>query len=360
MRDATTVADIIVGRCGDSADVKRAGQHAALGGVTRTSRRCPEPQTLTRPRKTEASRGGDECRGSKRLGASAKRPLSGVVVGVPYEYCVKELSAEAKDTWSHGCRTLAHAGAHLRPISLPHTRYALSAYYTIAPAEAASNLARYTSVCYGSSTSDGSPLRRGGCGAKSANPGQLYNQWRSDVMGARKQLLGPEVKRRILIGSFVLSAGFYRKYYDRALALQELIRRDFDATFAPARRFGEGGGTDCTDGVDAILTPTITAPPRSSGQIRNMDVENVYMDDILTAAASLAGLPAVAVPFGGTARLEGGTKGIEHSGCRLPYTLQLIGRTCPNSKSGRQRSGSGRMQAYLRCASVLAKEGTIM
>ena len=231
------------------------------------------------------------------------------------------------------------------PISLPHTRYALSAHYTLAPAEAASNLARYSSMCYGGK--GGGLSARGGCGTP-ANPGQLGDRWRSDVMDARKQLLGPEVKRRILIGSFVLSAGFYRKYYKMALALQELIRLDFDAAFAP-HKTSRGPSWRGTGRVDAILTPTITSPPRSSDQIRGMDLENIYMDDILTAAASLAGLPAIAVPFGGNERNEETCAGFQTRGCRLPNTLQLIGRTSSN----RRCHDGGHMQTYLRCASVL-------
>lgn len=278
------------------------------------------------------------------------RSLAGIVVGVPYEYCVRELSAEAMRAWACGCRVLAQAGAHLVPISLPHTRYALSVYYTVGPAEASSNLARFNSLCYGRTVGDlSSRCSRAQTSPTKRRPG---NYWRTNVMGARKYLLGPEVRRRILIGSFVLSTCFFRKYYDKAVILRQLISRDFNVP--PAHQSKGVLARVCARSVsvDTILTPTITAAPRLSSEIERIGLEQVYMDDILTAAASLAGLPAIAIPSGTRRNNETCDVDSEHppgyQRCRPPSTLHLIG--CARSVS---RHTASAPPIFMRCAAVL-------
>ena len=178
---------------------------------------------------------------------------------------------------SAGIKWLATAGAMIKPVNLPHTKYALPSYYIVAPAEASSNLARYDGVRYG--------LREPGKDVIS-----LYENTRSAGFGA-------EVKRRILIGTYVLSAGYYDAYYLKAQKVRSLIKRDFDEAFKD---------------VDVILTPTTPSPAFALGE-KSGDPVEMYLNDIFTVTVNMAGLPGMSVPAGLSS--EG-----------TPLGLQLIGR----------------------------------
>jgi aspartyl-tRNA(Asn)/glutamyl-tRNA(Gln) amidotransferase subunit A len=200
-------------------------------------------------------------------------------IGVPREYRVDGMPAEVEALWDEGRRWLTDAGATVVDISLPHTKYALAAYYIVAPAEASSNLARYDGVRYG--------LRVPG----------------SDIVAmyenTRAAGFGKEVKRRILVGTYVLSAGYYDAYYLRAQKVRTLIKRDFEEAFAT--------------GIDAILAP---ATPTAAFGIEAMAVASpieMYLNDVFTVTVNMAGLPAISVPAGLT-------------GNGLPLGLQLIGK----------------------------------
>ena len=177
---------------------------------------------------------------------------------------------------------LRDAGAEIVDISLPHTKYALPAYYVIAPAEASSNLARYDGVRYG---------RRA---ALHAGDGvtEMYERTRAEGFG-------PEVQRRVMIGTYVLSAGFYDAYYNLARKVRALIKRDFDQAFA--------------DGIDTILTPATPSPAFPLGSMQDADPVEMYLNDVFTVTVNLAGLPGLSVPVG-------------LNGQGLPLGLQLIGR----------------------------------
>ena len=201
----------------------------------------------------------------------------GLRIGVPKEYRVDGMPAEIEQLWSRGVAWLKDAGCEVVDVSLPHTRYALPAYYIIAPAEASSNLARYDGLRYG--------VR-----AEGALLNDVYEL-------TRAQGFGDEVKRRILIGTYVLSAGYYDAYYLKALKVRRRIADDFTAAF---------------DKVDALLTPT--APSAAFGLGENVDDPiAMYLNDIFTVPVNLAGLPALSVP--GALDAQG-----------LPLGLQLIGR----------------------------------
>ncbi|MGI9364067.1 MAG: amidase family protein, partial [Rhizobiaceae bacterium] len=182
--------------------------------------------------------------------------------------------------WEQGKAMLQDAGAEIIDISLPHTKYALPAYYIVAPAEASSNLARYDGVKYG--------LRVDG-----KNIEEMYENTRAAGFGE-------EAKRRILIGTYVLSAGFYDAYYTRAQKVRTLIKRDFEQCFA--------------DGVDCILTPATPSAAFSIGDKEMAaDPVKMYLNDVFTVTVNMAGLPGIAVPAG-------------LNGQGLPLGLQLIGR----------------------------------
>ena len=208
--------------------------------------------------------------------------IKGKRIGIPKEYRLDGMPSEIEKLWSDGTEMLRQAGAMIENISLPHTKYALPAYYVIAPAEASSNLARYDGVRYG---------RRA---ALSSGDGinEMYEKTRAEGFGS-------EVKRRVMIGTYVLSAGFYDAYYNRARKVRALIKRDFDEVFA--------------DGVDAILTPTTPSSAFGLGEMSDADPVQMYLNDVFTVTVNLAGLPGVSVPTG-----------VDKSG--LPLGLQVIGR----------------------------------
>ncbi len=205
------------------------------------------------------------------------KSIKGLKIGIPSEYRVDNMPQEIEALWAQGIAWLKDAGCEIIDVSLPHTRYALPAYYIIAPAEASSNLARYDGMRYG--------LR-----VEAPTLNEVYE-------ASRAQGFGEEVKRRILIGTYVLSAGYYDAYYLRALKVRRRIADDFDQAF---------------EKVDALLTPT--APSAAFGLGENSaDPVAMYLNDIFTVTVNLAGLPAISLPGG-----------LDAQG--LPLGLQLIGR----------------------------------
>ncbi len=208
--------------------------------------------------------------------------IRGKTIGIPREYRMEGMPDEIEALWTRGREMLADAGAKVVDISLPHTRYALPAYYVIAPAEASSNLARYDGVRYG---------RRAKL-AQGDGVTEMYEKTRAEGFG-------PEVKRRVMIGTYVLSAGFYDAYYNRARRVRALIKRDFEQAFA--------------DGIDAILTPATPSAAFPLGAMDEADPVQMYLNDVFTVTVNLAGLPGIAVPAGQ-----------DRTG--LPLGLQLIGR----------------------------------
>ena len=198
------------------------------------------------------------------LAAACERGVRGLVVGVPREYFPPGLDPVVRRLTERALVALERAGAEVREVSLPHTRYAIPAYYIIAPAEASSNLARYDGVRFG----------RRGKGADSTE--RLYELSRSEGFGT-------EVKRRILLGTYALSAGYYDAYYGRAQEARAVIARDFDRLF--------------DDGVDVLFTPTSPTPAFKLGE-RIHDPYQMYLSDVFTVTANLAGVPALSVPIG--------------------------------------------------------------
>ncbi|AAL53917.1 glutamyl-tRNA(gln) amidotransferase subunit a [Brucella melitensis bv. 1 str. 16M] len=212
--------------------------------------------------------------------AALGRSVKGMKIGIPREYRVDGMPGEIEELWQKGIQYLKDAGAEIVDISLPHTKYALPAYYIVAPAEASSNLARYDGVRYG--------LRVPG-----KDIADMYEQTRAAGFGK-------EVKRRIMIGTYVLSAGYYDAYYLRAQKVRTLIKKDFEDVFAK--------------GVDAILTPaTPSAAFSLADEVLANDPVKMYLNDIFTVTVNMAGLPGIAVPAG-------------LNGQGLPLGLQLIGR----------------------------------
>ena len=211
--------------------------------------------------------------------AAIGKPIKGMKIGIPKEYRVDGMAAEIDKLWEQGAQWLKAAGAELVEVSLPHTRYALAAYYIVAPAEASSNLARYDGVRYG--------LR-----APARDISDMYQRTRAEGFGK-------EVRRRIMIGTYVLSAGYYDAYYLRAQKVRTLIKRDFENVFA--------------EGVDALLTPATPSAAFGIGEMGAVDPIEMYLNDVFTVTVNMAGLPGISVPGGLSA--EG-----------LPLGLQLIGR----------------------------------
>jgi aspartyl-tRNA(Asn)/glutamyl-tRNA(Gln) amidotransferase subunit A len=212
--------------------------------------------------------------------AAIGKSIKGMKIGIPREYRVDGMPEEIETLWQQGIAWLKEAGAEIVDITLPHTKYALPAYYIVAPAEASSNLARYDGVRYGLRV-DGKDIV------------DMYEKTRAAGFGH-------EVKRRIMIGTYVLSAGYYDAYYLQAQKVRTLIKRDFELAFHA--------------GVDAILTP---ATPSSAFGIADEDLASdpvkMYLNDIFTVTVNMAGLPGIAVPGG-----------LDHKG--LPLGLQLIGK----------------------------------
>ncbi|UWQ55031.1 Asp-tRNA(Asn)/Glu-tRNA(Gln) amidotransferase subunit GatA [Leisingera caerulea] len=208
--------------------------------------------------------------------------IKGKKIGIPKEYRMDGMPGEIEKLWSDGAEMLKAAGAEIVDISLPHTKYALPAYYVIAPAEASSNLARYDGVRYG---------RRATLEAGDGIT-EMYEKTRAEGFGH-------EVQRRVMVGTYVLSAGFYDAYYNRARKVRTLIKKDFEDVFAA--------------GVDAILTPATPSAAFGLGEMTEADPVQMYLNDVFTVTVNLAGLPGVAVPAG-----------LDKQG--LPLGLQLIGK----------------------------------
>ena len=208
--------------------------------------------------------------------------IRGKKIGIPREYRMDGMTDEIEALWQEGQDMLKSAGAEMIDISLPHTQYALPSYYVIAPAEASSNLARYDGVRFGHRA------------ALAAGDGitEMYEKTRAEGFG-------PEVQRRIMVGTYVLSAGFYDAYYNRARKVRALIKKDFDDVFAT--------------GIDSILTPTTPSAAFALGGMADADPLEMYLNDVFTVTVNLAGLPGISVPAG-----------LDKQG--LPLGLQLIGR----------------------------------
>ena len=211
--------------------------------------------------------------------AAVGKSIAGMKIGIPKEYRVEGMAPEIDRLWEQGIAWLKDAGAEIIGASLPHTNYALPAYYIVAPAEASSNLARYDGVRYG--------LR-----ASCRDIADMYQQ-------TRAQGFGKEVRRRIMVGTYVLSAGYYDAYYLRAQKVRTLVKRDFERAFA--------------DGADAILTPSTPSAAFGIGEKTSGDPVEMYLNDVFTVPVNLAGLPGISVPGG-----------LSNEG--LPLGLQLIGR----------------------------------
>ena len=203
--------------------------------------------------------------------------IKGKKIGIPKEYRVDGMPKEIESLWQDGITLLKKLGAKIIDISLPHTKYALPAYYIVAPAEASSNLARYDGVKYGY-RSEGENLI------------SMYENTRSEGFG-------DEVKRRIMIGTYVLSSGYYDAYYLKAQKVRRLIKNDFDEAYKK---------------VDAILTPSTPSSAFKIGEKLN-DPVSMYLNDIFTVPINLAGLPAISIPAG-------------HDKKGYPLGLQVIGK----------------------------------
>jgi aspartyl-tRNA(Asn)/glutamyl-tRNA(Gln) amidotransferase subunit A len=210
--------------------------------------------------------------------ADLEKGVKGLRVGIPKEYRIDGAPPEIEELWSKGASWLKAQGAEIVDVSLPHTKYALPTYYIVAPAEASSNLARYDGVRYGHRASETHDIL------------ELYEKSRAEGFGA-------EVQRRILIGTYVLSSGYYDAYYSRAQRLRSLILRDFTRAF---------------ERCDVLLTPATPGPAFAIGE-KTSDPVSMYLNDVFTVTVNLAGLPGIAVPAGLTAN-------------GLPLGLQIIGK----------------------------------
>ena len=257
-------------------------------GVVAFASSLDQPGPLTRSVRDAALMLGGMAGYDPKDSTSVERPVPdyeaaltgdvrGLKVGIPKEYVLDGMPGEIETLWQRGADWLREAGAEIVEVGLPHTKYALPAYYIIAPAEASSNLARYDGVRYGLRVEGDSLI-------------ESYEATRGQGFGA-------EVKRRVLIGTYVLSAGYYDAYYNKARRVRSVIARDFDQAF---------------ESVDVLLTPT--APSAAFAQGDKMDDPiAMYLNDVFTVPASLAGLPAISIPAG-----------LDTDG--LPLGLHLIGR----------------------------------
>ena len=217
-------------------------------------------------------------KGKEKYFKNLKDNIKGLKIGIPKEYRVSNMPKEIDKLWENGKKILKDLGVELIDISLPHTKYALPTYYIVAPAEASSNLARYDGVRYGHRSNKGKDLI------------DMYENTRSEGFG-------DEVKRRILIGTYVLSSGYYDAYYLKAQKVRKLIKKDFDDNFTK---------------VDAILTPATPSSAFKIGEKTN-DPVSMYLNDIFTVPVNLAGLPGISIPAG-------------HDSKGYPLGLQIIGK----------------------------------
>ena len=210
--------------------------------------------------------------------------VKGLKIGIPKEYRVEGMPKEIDKLWENGKKLLQESGAEIIDISLPNTKYALPTYYIVAPAEASSNLARYDGVKYGFRSNRGNNLL------------EMYENTRSEGFG-------DEVKRRILIGTYVLSSGYYDAYYLKAQKVRYLIKNDFDQAFKK---------------VDALLTPSTPSSAFKIGEKKD-DPISMYLNDIFTVPVNLAGIPAISIPAGTDSN-------------NYPLGLQLIGKPLDEQK----------------------------
>ncbi len=246
--------------------------------------------------------------------AAVGKSIKGLRIGIPKEYRLDGMPAEIEKIWQQGREWLKAAGAELVEVSLPHTKYALPAYYIVAPAEASSNLARYDGVRYG--------LREQG-----RDIIDMYEKTRSAGFGA-------EVRRRVMIGTYVLSAGYYDAYYLRAQKVRTLIKKDFEDCFKA--------------GVHAMLTPATPSAAFGLGEKGQADPVEMYLNDVFTVTVNMAGLPGISVPAG-------------LDGQGLPLGLQLIGRPFDEETlfCGGVRDRAGGRDSSVRRAVVVAKAAEI-
>lgn len=207
--------------------------------------------------------------------------VKGLKLGIPSEYFGEGIDPGVRKNVESAIEKLATQGAEIIDISLPHTEHAVATYYVIAPAEASSNLSRFDGIRYGH---------------RAANPADILDLYKK----SREEGFGPEVKRRIILGTYVLSSGYYDAYYAKAQKIRTLIRRDFENAFHQ---------------VDAILSPVAPAPARRIGHVSEDPLQE-YLSDIFTLAANLAGIPGISVPCG-TVDFDGGKN--------LPVGLQILG-----------------------------------
>jgi aspartyl-tRNA(Asn)/glutamyl-tRNA(Gln) amidotransferase subunit A len=205
-----------------------------------------------------------------------EKGVAGMKLGVPKEYFLDGMHPEVRAHVDAALKAYEKLGAQLVEVSLPHTEHGIATYYVLAPAEASSNLARYDGVRYG---------------LRDTRPGGLLDMY----LHSRAEGFGAEVKRRIMLGTYVLSAGYYDAYYKRAQQVRTLVRRDFEAAFQK---------------VDAIVTPTAPTPAFKIGE-NTADPVQMYLGDVFTVTANLAGLPGLSLPCGFTQE-------------RLPVGLQLL------------------------------------
>ena len=213
--------------------------------------------------------------------ATLNHGVKGLKLGIPKEYFGHGIDPGVRAQVEKSIQSLAAQGAELVEISLPHTEYAVATYYVIAPAEASSNLSRFDGIRYGH---------------RAANPADVLDLYKK----SREQGFGPEVKRRIILGTYVLSSGYHDAFYSRAQKVRTLIRQDFENAFAK---------------VDAILSPVAPSPARKIG-LSGSDPLQEYLADIFTIAANLAGIPGISVPCGSV---------VSDDGKNLPVGLQILG-----------------------------------
>jgi aspartyl-tRNA(Asn)/glutamyl-tRNA(Gln) amidotransferase subunit A len=228
--------------------------------------------------------------------AEIESPLTRLRLGIPREFFGGGLEASVKTIIEKAIQNMASLGCEAIELSLPHTRYAIADYYILAPAEASSNLARYDGVRYG---------------FRSQNPQDLQDMYQQ----SRSMGFGAEVKRRIMIGTYALSSGYYEAYYGRAMRVRTLIKKDYDVAF---------------ESVDALLAPVCPTPPFRIGE-KSADPLSMYLSDIYTVTANLAGIPGISIPCGFTA--DG-----------LPVGMQILGRQFAESTI--LRLAEAYMQAY--------------